>query len=39
VRQEGLLGLWAGWTPAVARAMCYGGACALACVLAGTISG
>ena len=26
VRHEGLLRLWAGWRPAVARAMCYGGA-------------
>lgn len=25
VRHEGLLRLWAGWRPAVARAMCYGG--------------
>lgn len=25
VRHEGVLRLWAGWRPAVARAMCYGG--------------
>lgn len=28
VRSEGVTVLWAGWTPAIARAMLYGGAAA-----------